>query len=246
MTTRFPKILGLIPARMGSRGVPFKNMKPLGGKPLIQYTIEAALESDLLDKVLVSTDSNEIAGFVNRFNGISAPFLRQAHLATAHTPMIDVAVDALTYANNEWGDFEFLVLLQPTAPFRTPGLIDLAIGQIIEENADSLISVRKIPDAFNPYWAYKQKAGFLEKALPLSAHPAITRRQDLPETYYRDGEIYIARTALIREGMITGGKISAWINENEFGINIDTTADWSRAENLLQQWTEQTKSISSC
>lgn len=242
MMTPFSKILGLIPARMGSKGVPGKNMKLLDGMPLIQYTFEAAEQSELLDTILVSTDCPEIAFFANCFAKITAPFLRPARLATDRSPMIDVVAHALNYAAQDWGRFEYVVLLQPTCPFREPGMIDASIRHIIRQYADSLITVRKIPDAFNPFWAYAFRESGFERAMNNGDFPTITRRQDLPATYHRDGEIYIARTSLIREGLLTGGKVAAWLNDNAFAINIDTPADWTQAENLLEQWKEQTKS----
>jgi len=240
---RSPKTLGLIPARMGSKGVPGKNMKSLDGMPLIQYTFEAAEQSELLDMILVSTDCPETAFFANCFATITAPILRPAYLATDHTPMIDVVVHALNYAEEHYGCFESLVLLQPTCPFRVPGMIDDTIRRIVQQNADSLITLRKIPDTFNPFWAYAFGENGLERAIHAEGRPMFTRRQDLPAAYHRDGEIYIARTSLIREGLITGGKTTAWLNEHAFGINIDTPADWMQAENLVQQWKEQTKNI---
>ncbi|WP_353723106.1 acylneuraminate cytidylyltransferase family protein [Dyadobacter sp. 676] len=241
MTTPFPKILGLIPARMGSQGIPGKNMKLLGGKPLIQYTIGAARKSELLATVVVSTDSIEIARFASQFDGILVPGLRPAHLATHRSPMIDVVAHALEHAPGQSHAFQYVVLLQPTYPFRTPDLVDRTIRHIIREEADSLVTVRRIPDAFNPFWAYIRLNNHLEKALPDCA--AITRRQDLPHAYYRDGAIYITRTSLIHEGQITGGKLSAWLHENEFEVNIDTQADWIKAENLLEKWKNQTNNI---
>lgn len=244
MTTSPPKILGLIPARMGSKGVPGKNMKLLGGVPLIQYTLEAAEQSELLDTILVSTDCPEIAFFANCFAKITAPFLRPGHLAADQSPMIGVAGHALHYAKSNWGNFDYLVLLQPTCPFRAPGIIDATVRHIIQQHTDSLVTVRKIPDTFNPFWAYTFRESGFEKAINgTDCRPPITRRQDLPATYYRDGEVYIARTSLIRERLLTGGKVAAWLNDNEFGINIDTHADWAQAENLLQSWKQQTKNI---
>lgn len=244
MNTRVSKILGLIPARKGSKGVPGKNMKLLGGVPLIRYTIEAALESELLTTLLMSTDCPEIAAYANRFQPGCAPFIRPERLATDHSPMIGVVAHALDYAEAIHGEFEYIVLLQPTCPFRPPGIIDATIRHIIMHKADSLITVRKIPDAFNPLWAYWLNGDSLEKALPQGS--IVTRRQDLPDSYHRDGEIYIATTSLIRAGCLTGGKIAAWHNENAFGINIDTPADWLAAENLLEKWKEQTKNACSC
>jgi len=245
MTTPFPKILGLIPARMGSKGIPGKNMKLLDGIPLIQYTLEAAERSELLSTIIVSTDCPETAFFANCFGKIAAPFLRPAHLATDRSPMIDVVVHALDYLDDHRAGYEYVMLLQPTCPFRMAGMIDATIRHIIGQNADSLVTVRKIPDAFNPNWAYTLMEGGLEKAISCRDGALITRRQDLPPAYHRDGEIYIARTSLIREGLLTGGKTVAWLNDHAFWINIDTPADWAQAENLLPRWKDQTKNICS-
>lgn len=241
MTALFPKILGLIPARKGSKGVPGKNMKLLGGMPLIQYTIESARQSELLDTILVSTDCPEIAAFVNCFDRITAPFVRPAHLATDHTPMIEVVIHALNSAERNLYHFEYVLLLQPTCPFRKPGMIDETIRHVVQQKADSLMTIRKIPDPHNPFWSYTLQNDKLQHVVPDVNRP--TRRQDLTATYHRDGEIYIARTSLIRAGEITGGKIAGWLNDNRFEINIDTPADWMRAETLLNQWKDQTKNI---
>lgn len=243
MMAPFPRILGLIPARTGSRGVPGKNMKLLDRMPLIQYTIEATQQSVLLDTILVSTDCPETARFASGFHNVTVPFLRPAHLATDHSPMIDVVVHALDYFEQNRFHFEYILLLQPTCPFRRSDIIDDTIRHVIKQNADSLITVRKIPVPFNPYWAYTFRKNSFEKMVLDTDCPSITRRQDLPATYYRDGEIYIARTLLIRKGQITGGQLAPWLNENEFGINIDTPADWMQAENLVRQWKDQNKSI---
>lgn len=243
MTALFPKVLGLIPARMGSKGVPGKNMKLLGGTPLLQYTIESALQSELLDTIFVSTDCPDTARFAKCFNGITTPFMRPAHLAADHTPMIDVVTHALDYAQRSGYRFEYILLLQPTCPFRTPGIIDDTIRHIVRQQADSLITVRKIPDAFNPFWAYTFHDNGFEHAIPRTDQRTVTRRQDLPATYHRDGEIYITSASLIRKGLITGGKLAGWLNDNQFAVNIDTPADWAQAEKLLRQWKDQTQNI---
>lgn len=243
MTNTFPKILGLIPARMGSKEVPGKNMKQLGGIPLVQYTIEAAQQAKLLDAILVSTDCPEIAKFARCFDKIAAPFLRPPSLAADRSPMTDVVAHALYHAGNHGHAFDYVLLLQPTCPFRIPGIIDDTIRHILSQKADSLITVRKIPDAFNPFWAYTLHSNGCKKTMQGANVPTITRRQDLPATYHRDGEIYIARASLIRGGQLTGGKVAACINDNEFGINIDTPTDWAQAENLLEQWKDHNKKI---
>lgn len=225
--------MGLIPARVGSKGIPGKNLKALGGKPLIQYSIESALQSSGLDAILVSTDSPDIQNFARTFCHVNCPFLRPARLADDHAAMIEVVRHALDYCQTSGHRFDYVMLLQPTSPFRQHGLIDRAIRQIMDEKADSLISVRSIPQPFNPYWAFQFKEAFLEPAIH---HPLISRRQDLPETYHRDGEIYIARTSLVREGSIIGGKTAALIQQNAVHVNLDTEADWVQAEQMIAKW----------
>lgn len=236
-----PKVLGLIPARMGSKGIPGKNMKVLGEKPLIQYTIESAQQSDLLHTLTISTDSPETIRFAQQFHRISVPFLRPAELATDHAPMIDVVRHTISYYGNAGHYFDFVMLLQPTSPFRKPGLIDQAIRQIVDRSANSLVTIRRIPEQFNPHWAYQEKGSFLEKILQESI---ITRRQDLPPAYYRDGQIYITQTSLIQEGNMAGAKISALINDDIFSINLDTHADWIQAEAIIQKWKDEQTVIS--
>ncbi|MHA4737754.1 acylneuraminate cytidylyltransferase family protein [Dyadobacter sp. MSC1_007] len=229
-----PTFLGLIPARKGSKGIPNKNLKILDDKPLVQYTIETALGSGRLDCIALSTDGKKIMDFASQFQGIETPFLRPPELATDSSPAIDVIRHAIDYYEAAGRSFDYVVLLQPTSPFRMPDVIDSAIGQIVRVQADSLVSLGKMPDRFNPYWAYEHSSGWFERVMQPTN--MIARRQDLPDTYYRDGEIYITRTSLIRKGQITGGKVTALINENQFAINLDTMEDWVQAEQIVKQW----------
>jgi CMP-N,N'-diacetyllegionaminic acid synthase len=229
-----PTFLCLIPARKGSKGIPNKNLKILDDKPLVQYTIETALASRRLDCIAISTDSEEIVDFASQFQGLEIPFLRPPELATDSSPAIDVVRHATDYYETAGRSFDYVVLLQPTSPFRMLDLVDSAIKQILRVQADSLVSLRKIPERFNPYWAYEHSSGWFDKVIERTN--IISRRQDLPETYYRDGEIYISRISLIRSGQITGDKVTAVINENEFAVNLDTMEDWIQAEQIVKQW----------
>lgn len=232
-----PQLLGLIPAREGSQGIPGKNMKLLDGKPLIQYTIEAALQSRRLQCIAVSTDSQDISNFCSRFSRVETPFLRPAELANNLSPVVDTILHAIDHYQTAGRSFDYVILLQPTSPFRMTGFIDRAIDQLSELGAESLVSFRKIPDRFNPYWAYEKKPGSFGRLInPPTNTLTVSRRQDLPDTYYRDGEIYITSTSLIREGLVTGGKIAGLITENGFGINLDTMEDWEQAEQIVEEW----------
>ncbi|MCE6988669.1 cytidylyltransferase domain-containing protein [Dyadobacter sp. CY323] len=229
----FPIILALIPARAGSKGVPGKNMKQLGGKPLIAYTIESALHSEMLARIVVSTNCMETIRFVNGFPRIETPFVRPDAISRDETPMQEVVLHALEYFADQGIQFEYVLLLQPTTPFRTVDLIDRAIQKIIESESDSLVTIQKIPDKYNPYWAFEYQNDTL--ITPVIPDKRLTsRRQDLPETYYRDGRIYISKTSLIKQGTFLGGKIYGMLT-NEIDINIDTLEDWKKAEMYVKE-----------
>lgn len=235
---KFPRILGLIPARGGSKGIPGKNIKPLAGRSLIQYTIESALESLLLDTLIVSSDSEEIVDYVRRFPNVKIPFIRPAELALDQTPTIIVVQHAVTYYERAGEIFDYVCLLQPTAPVRSKGLIDKTILEIIRSKADSLVTIKRIPEKYNPHWAFvTNEKRFLDLAVDQTT--IIPRRQELPDAYYRDGKIYITKTDLIKQGVLLGGKIAGFINDGEPDINIDSYADWERAE----KWAANAASI---
>ena len=229
----FPKILALIPARAGSKGVPGKNMKQLGGKPLIAYTIESALHSEMLCRVVVSSNCLETIRFAESYPGIEAPFVRPDAISRDDTPMQKVVIHALEYFEYLGVLFEYVLLLQPTTPFRSSNLIDRAIQKLMDSGSDSLATIQKIPDQYNPYWAFEYDHDTSINQV-ITTRNFTTRRQDLPETYYRDGRIYISKTSLIKEGYLLGGKICGILTD-EIDINIDTLEDWKKAEMYLEK-----------
>ncbi len=225
------KVLGLIPARGGSKGVPGKNIKILGEKPLLAYSVESALESQLLSKVILSTDDLEIAK-VGEELGLEVPFIRPSDLATDKSPTLPVIQHALDFFRSKGEIFEAVCLLQVTSPFRPKGLIDSAISKFIAEDADSLISVLKVPDHLNPHWTFELSSeGFLKIAT--GEKKIITRRQDLPACFYRDGSIYITKSEVIFDGSLYGERMTWLENDPNFYINIDTLEDWALAEKWL-------------
>jgi CMP-N,N'-diacetyllegionaminic acid synthase len=229
------KTLGIIPARAGSKGVPGKNMKLLGGCPLISYTIKSAQKSSLLDKIIVSSDCEKTIAYARQFTGVEVPFKRPAHFARDESPSIDLVKHALDYYIRQGFTFEYVVLLQPTSPFRSSDLIDRAISYMMESDADSLVTVQKIPDQFNPYWAMQMRDGPYIEFMDLGSSLA-GRRQDLPETYYRDGKVYISKVSLVRKGLLVGGKIAGLITADEPDVNIDTIEDWQLAQQELAKY----------
>ena len=149
------KILGLIPARGGSKGVPKKNIKLLGKKPLIEYTIDSARNSNYITDIIVSTDDDEIA-IAAEIYGFKPPFIRPAELAQDNSTSLDVVKHAIAFFENQNIFFDAVCLLQPTTPFREKGFIDKAIEKFIATNADCLLSVLPIPDEYNPHWAFEE------------------------------------------------------------------------------------------
>jgi CMP-N,N'-diacetyllegionaminic acid synthase len=226
------KILAIITARGGSKGVPGKNIKFLGTKQLIQYTIEAALASSLITDIIASTDSESIAS-VAKASGVAAPFLRPAELATDTASSIDVVIHAINYLENEEKYYDAVCLLQPTCPFRPVDFIDKAITQFEKSEVDSLISVLPVPDEFNPHWIFEPGIdGNLH--IVTGEREIIKRRQDLPRTFFRDGSIYITKKKVIKEQhSFYGDRIGYIESDPLFYANIDTPADFANAENKL-------------
>lgn len=226
------KILGLIPARGGSKGVPKKNIRLLGNKPLIAYTIDSAKESALLERTIVSTDSVEIFT-VAESCGLKPPFLRPAELAQDDSTSLAVVQHALGFLESEGIFFDAVCLLQPTNPFREKGFVDTALQKFIDSDADSLVSVLPVPHEYNPHWVFEPDANGLLK-IATGDEKIIPRRQELPKAYHRDGAFYVARTAVIKSGSLFGQNIGFYESNPAFHVNIDTTADWETAEKMLE------------
>lgn len=232
------KILGFIPARGGSKGVPGKNIRVLGTKPLIQYTLEAAQQSKYLSHSIVSTDSELIAAGVRKLGG-HVPFMRPASLALDNTPTLPVIQHALHFYLEQGESFDAVCLLQVTNPFRLPGFIDQAIECFMEKNCDALISVLPVPTEFNPHWTFETAPnGFLKIAT--GEEKIIARRQDLPPAYFRDGSLYITRTkVLMEQNSLYGTTLGYILNDPTWYVNIDTPDDWKEAERKVEKYTEQ-------
>lgn len=226
------KILGVIPARGGSKGVPNKNITDICGKPLLAYTAEAALTAKSLDRVVLSTDSQEIAAVGGDF-GLEVPFLRSEELARDDTPTIDVLIDLLNKLDPEC-KYQAVCLLQPTSPLRTSKIIDSACDMFIEEEADTLLSVLPIPAHHHPDWALVEKDGVVKWHSGCSQ--PISRRQLLSPAYHREGSIYVSRAPLIRDHhTLYGEKISLLEIDPDESVNIDSMADLQRARQLIRE-----------
>jgi CMP-N-acetylneuraminic acid synthetase len=227
------RILTIIPARGGSKGVPEKNIKLLDGKPLLSYTIEIALQSKFLTEVIVSSEDDKINEIAKTL-GVQVPFVRPTELAQDNTPTIDVIIHALEWYKNKNIFFDAVCLLQVTSPFRTVAFLDKAIEKFIQTGCDSLVSVQKVPHEFNPHWAFEvNDDGNLKIAT--GETEIISRRQELPMAYHRDGSVYITKTeVLLQQHSLYGKSISYIESDPEFYINIDTLDDWEKAESMIK------------
>lgn len=223
------RILGLIPARKGSKGIPGKNIRMLGHQPLIAYSIKDGSASNLLTKTVISTDGMEIAE-VSRNYGGEVPFIRPKELAKDNTPSIDVVLHAIEFFEQKGEPFDAVCLLQPTSPFRPKGFVDDCIRKFLETGADCLISVLEVPHEYNPHWTFKMDfQGSL--SIATGDENLIARRQELPKAYHRDGSIYISKVSLIKERRIlVGGKTVGVLSNKSYYANLDTPKDWDKAE----------------
>lgn len=220
------KVLGLIPARGKSKGIPRKNIKNLCGKPLIAWTIEEALKSKKLDNVVVSTDDEEIADIAQKY-GADVPFMRPAELAGDSTSGIDTVLHAI----DELPDFDSVLLLQPTSPLRTVediyGIIELVKGK----KACSAVSVSEAIS--HPYWTYSLENG---KLLNLYKNETKLLRQDLPPAYNLNGALYLAsRNFLETKRAFKDESTLAYVMPRYRSVDIDDLDDWDFAEYLIKK-----------
>lgn len=227
------KILVIIPARGGSKGVLKKNIKLLDGKPLIQYTTDIALKSKLISKIVVSSDDDEIIEIAKEL-GVDVPFKRPNSLAEDESPTLPVIKHAIDFFEEQGIFFDAVCLLQITSPFRTLTFLNEAIQKFCDEKNDSLISVREVPHEYNPHWVFEPNTNG-QLVIATGEKEIITRRQNLPKSYHRDGSIYITKTSVIKEqNSLYGNSIGYVVSSEENYVNIDTMEDWIKAEEFIK------------
>ncbi|MDD3363416.1 MAG: acylneuraminate cytidylyltransferase family protein [Syntrophomonas sp.] len=218
------KVLGIIPARGGSKTIPRKNLKLLAGKPLIAWTIEEAHKSQYIDRLVFSSEDAEIIRVAKEW-GCEAPFVRPAHLAEDETPGIEPVIHAINSIREK---YDYIVLLQPTSPLRTVNDIDDCISCCIQEAAPVCVSVSVVNKS--PYWMYTLNEH--QKIFPLmQIEHSIERRQDLPPVYELNGAVYVAQTDyLLREKSFIGDKTLAYIMPADRSRDIDNEMDFIYCE----------------
>ncbi len=228
------EILGIIPARGGSKTLPRKNLYPLGGKPLIKYTFDAAKRSKYLSRIILTSDDEEIA-LLGRQNGIEVPFIRPADLARDDTPTLPVIQHAVDYLEKTEGYSPgILVILQPTSPLRKSRHIDEAVELLINTGASSVVSVVEVPHQYNPVSLMRVKDGRLVPFLE-GEGTRILRKQDKPKVYARNGAaVYVVRReTLIKQNSLFGRDCRPLVMSYEESVDIDSVFDLQIAEMLL-------------
>jgi CMP-N,N'-diacetyllegionaminic acid synthase len=226
------KVLGLVPARGGSKGVPRKNIRLMCGLPLLAYTAEQALKAKTLSRVILSTEDEEIA-LIGKCSGLEVPFLRPKGLAQDSTPSISVVVHTLLMLQESNENFDAVCLLQPTNPLRRAADIDACVNLLANSDADAVTSVLAVPHEYNPKWVYWLDSENQIRLASGELEP-IARRQNLPPAFHRDGSVYVTRTETIfRRASLYGRKTLGYKINPAYSANIDTENDWEQTEKRL-------------
>jgi CMP-N,N'-diacetyllegionaminic acid synthase len=225
------RILAIVPARGGSKGVPGKNIRKLAGRTLLDYTALAARESGVIDRIVLSTDSEEIAD-VGKRAGLEVPFMRPAALAQDDTPMLPVIQHAIDSLAAEGWTTDVIVLLQPTSPLRRSSHVRDAVKLLHESTADSVVTVIEVPRHLSPDYVMRIDDGVLRPFLHEGAR--VTRRQDARPAYSREGTVYACwHATLERFGNIYGDRCQPLMLDPADSLSIDSPADWAEAERRL-------------
>ena len=225
--------LGIIPARGGSKGLPGKNIKELCGKPLIAWSIESGLKSKYLDEVIVTTDSKDIANIAKQY-GASVPFLRPDVLANDTATSFDAIKHTIEFYKNEMKkEFDYIVLLEPTSPLREARDIDIAIEQLFNSNADSIVGICKTEDQNPAFLVFKNEKDFISG---YENHDMkVLRRQDIKDVYFFEGTIYISKTdVLLNKKTFYHENTIGYVVPKYKSLEIDDIDDFIMVEAIMK------------
>lgn len=221
------KVLAIIPARGGSKGIPRKNIRELAGKPLIAWTIDEAKKTKYIDRLILSSDDEEIIKVAKEY-GCGVPFKRPVVLAQDDTPGIDPVIHAINTLEEK---YDYVVLLQPTSPLRTVEDIDGCIEQCIIMGSPVCVSVNEAKQ--NPYWMYKLDDNIRLKPF-MQKHERMNRRQDLPKFYVLNGAVYLAESRfIIKNKSFLTEETTGYIMSEENSVDIDNEMDFAFCEWLV-------------
>jgi len=234
------KVLGVVTARAGSKGIPGKNTRLLGAKPLIAHTIDAARASGVFDRLILSTDDEQAAA-IARERRCDVPFIRPASLAGDDVPHLPVMQHALTWLrDHEQYTPDWVMILLPTSPLRQPFHIREAVDLATASGADSVVSVDELPAHYNPMRVVtvddRGWARLFVDGQPVRRRPG--RRQDMPAAWVLNGAVYLFQTRVLFdpvEPSLYGDKVAAYKMSPPYGLNIDDPEDWAVVERALNQ-----------
>lgn len=220
-------VLAIVPARGGSKGIPRKNLRELGGKPLIAWTIIEAKKSHYIDRLILSSEDEEIIEVAKRW-GCEVPFKRPLELAKDDTPGIDPILHTLKILP----EYDYVILLQPTSPLRQVHDIDSCLEKCLANNAKSCVSVTEARE--NPYWMYNISSdGVMQKLIEINN--SFTRRQDLPTVYKLNGAVYVAQSKwLLQNKSFLSEETIAYIMPFQRSVDIDEESDLQITEFFLK------------
>ncbi len=238
------EILGVVTARGGSKSIPRKNIKMFAGRPLIAWAIEALRESGVVDRVVVSTDDDEIADIARKFEA-EIPFMRPAELAQDTTPSLSVLQHAVQWLkDNEGYDPEYVVLLEPTSAGKRPFHVRKVVEKLRSTGADSAFTVSEVPGTLSPHWQLNiDGEGRVAIFTGTPMTQVIRRRQDLPKTYFRNSSVYAFRPALLfsDDPSLYGKDVRGVVTDSKYAFDIDTPEEWEYAERQFKKILEEEK-----
>ena len=228
------KIIAIIPARSGSKGISMKNIAKLAGKPLIYYSIKECLKSKFIDRVIVSTDSKKIAEIARKY-GAEVPFIRPDDIAKDDTPDLPVFIHALKFLEEKEGyKPEYVVNLRPTCPLRSVEDIDNAVSKILNEKCDSVRTIIKVHQ--HPYWMVEKEEDKLFAFIKNIDRDKYYQRQLLPDLFITNGGVDVMKSSnILEKNSLYGKDIRGVIMPSNRSVDIDTTLDLKLAELLLKK-----------
>ena len=225
-------ILGVVVGRAGSKGLPNKNILDLGGKPLVQWVMEAGLGAKKIDKLIVSSDSPKILEIAEKV-GVEVPFARPEYLSADKSLVVDALKHALEHYDKEGLSFDYVVLLQPTSPFTDPADIDKAIELALDKQADTIISGKPGGQVHPSIMFERGEDASVDWITKDSGR--MSNRQSLTPVWHRAGNVYIFHTSLVRQRKIYGDKVYSIEIPKERAIGIDDAFDLNFARFMLSQ-----------
>jgi len=227
------RVLGLVPARGGSRGTAPGNAGRLAGRPLLAYTADCAARARSLDRVVLSTEDREIAAIAQAC-GLDVPFLRPAELAADGAPLVAVVDHALRWMEERGERWDAVCVLSPGHPLRRSEDVDACVALLEREEADAVLAVAPVPDAYNPHWVYTRcDQGCIH--LATGERAPIPRRESLPPAYRREGSVCVTRRdVVLHQKSLYGRSLLGHVVDAAGAFALETPEDWCRAETLLE------------